>query len=368
MNRRSLLRGFSLSVLSAKLFPAPAVYGEPANARALGFRVMRTFASVQIGDPSLGNVDVVWDPPGDFGKGSTNGVYFQTWDSAAGHMVINDGPNGMPHLDAMIAAAAKHHVRLVVALVDNWNYNGGTVEYCAWRHLPSVALPGSIQSWCPDFYTDPSVRADFKTWTAALLNRRNTVTGVLYKADPTIMTWELTNEPAPDTKTLASWAADMAGFIHKIDHRHLIAIGEEGFGRSPAEFTQLLRIPNIDYGTLHMYPVYDQPAKTPDDCIPILKQYLALGTASDKPVVIEEFGWSTVHPDQAAVYTQWLNTIRNSGVGGWQFWVFYGHNKNGGFPPRDPSDGFNIYKDGSAVTKALSTAAFKIEKNNDNRR
>jgi mannan endo-1,4-beta-mannosidase len=283
-------------------------------------------------------------------------------------MVINDGPNGMPHLDAMIAAAAKHHVRLVVALVDNWNYNGGTVEYCAWRHLPSVALPGSIQSWCPDFYTDPSVRADFKTWTAALLNRRNTVTGVLYKADPTIMTWELTNEPAPDTKTLASWAADMAGFIHKIDHRHLIAIGEEGFGRSPAEFTQLLRIPNIDYGTLHMYPVYDQPAKTPDDCIPILKQYLALGTASDKPVVIEEFGWSTVHPDQAAVYTQWLNTIRNSGVGGWQFWVFYGHNKNGGFPPRDPSDGFNIYKDGSAVTKALSTAAFKIEKNNDNRR
>ena len=330
------------------------------DAEALGFRVIRTFASVQIGDPSPANADATWFSQGGFTRGETNHVYFQSWDSVSNHMVINDGPDGLPHLDAMIAAAAQHHARLVVALVDNWNYAGGTVKYCDWHHLPSVALPHSRQSWCPAFYTDPGVRADFKTWTSTLLNRRNTISGVLYKDDPTIMTWELANEPAAKSDDLEPWAADMAKFIHKIDTKHLITIGDVGFNRSDAEFTRLLKLPHIDYGTVHMYPAYRQPASTPQACVPILQRYLALGKAHNKPVVLEEFGWSAVHADQAAVYTQWLNAVRDAQGGGWQFWVFYGHNRDGGFPRQD-SDGFNISKDGSSVTKALSAAALEME-------
>jgi predicted dehydrogenase len=49
MNRRSLLRGFSLSVLSAKLFPASSAYGEPANAQAESSRPIAANDRINVG-------------------------------------------------------------------------------------------------------------------------------------------------------------------------------------------------------------------------------------------------------------------------------------------------------------------------------
>lgn len=38
-------------------------------------------------------------------------------------------------------------------------------------------------------------RDAFKNYVKAILTRRNSITGVLYKDDPTIMAWDLANEP-----------------------------------------------------------------------------------------------------------------------------------------------------------------------------
>ena len=40
-----------------------------------------------------------------------------------------------------------------------------------------------------------SARNAFKYYVKAILMRRNSITGVLYKDDPTIMAWDLANEP-----------------------------------------------------------------------------------------------------------------------------------------------------------------------------
>lgn len=40
-----------------------------------------------------------------------------------------------------------------------------------------------------------SARNAFKDYVKAILTRRNSITGVLYKDDPTIMAWDLANEP-----------------------------------------------------------------------------------------------------------------------------------------------------------------------------
>ena len=45
------------------------------------------------------------------------------------------------------------------------------------------------------FYTDPVIRGWYKDWISHVLNRTNTLTGVKYKDDPTVMLWELGNEP-----------------------------------------------------------------------------------------------------------------------------------------------------------------------------
>jgi hypothetical protein len=51
------------------------------------------------------------------------------------------------------------------------------------------------------FFTDPSCRAMYRAHVAALAGRRNSVTGSLYRDDPTIMAWDLVNEPRCE-----SWA------------------------------------------------------------------------------------------------------------------------------------------------------------------
>lgn len=38
-------------------------------------------------------------------------------------------------------------------------------------------------------------RSAFKTYVKKIVNRRNSITGVLYRNDPTIMAWDLANEP-----------------------------------------------------------------------------------------------------------------------------------------------------------------------------
>ena len=42
---------------------------------------------------------------------------------------------------------------------------------------------------------DCMCRSAFKTYVKKIVNRRNSITGVLYRDDPTIMAWDLANEP-----------------------------------------------------------------------------------------------------------------------------------------------------------------------------
>ena len=86
-------------------------------------------------------------------------------------MICKAGPDG--------------HLKLVIPFTNNWSDFGGMDQYVRWA--------GGTHH--DDFYTDPMIRGWYKDWIAHLLNRVNTITGVAYKDDPTIMTWELANEP-----------------------------------------------------------------------------------------------------------------------------------------------------------------------------
>lgn len=45
------------------------------------------------------------------------------------------------------------------------------------------------------FFTDPGARKLYRAHAAAIAGRNNSITGRMYKDDPTIMAWSLINEP-----------------------------------------------------------------------------------------------------------------------------------------------------------------------------
>lgn len=148
------------------------------------------------------------------------------------------GDNGRIHyheelfrdVDRGLAIAAEEQVRVIIPLVDNWEWFGGHAE---WARLAQA----------DDFWDDPKARAAFKEFIVWLLNRRNSVTGKLYKEDPTILAWELGNEL---DKASDGWINEMAAFIKQHDPNHLLIDGGHKQLARAAMFD-----PNIDIVTTH---------------------------------------------------------------------------------------------------------------------
>src|SRR5581483_4374846 len=154
---------------------------------------------------------------------------FQSFDGTA--PVYNDGPDGLGRLDYVIWKAGQAGIKLVIPMTNNWSDFGGMDQYVRWRGLTHH----------DDFYTDPTIQMWYRDWIAHLLNHVNPRTGLAYKDDPTIMTWELGNEPrckgsgafpasaTCTTATLTTWADAMSRHVKRVDRRHLVSVGDEGF-------------------------------------------------------------------------------------------------------------------------------------------
>uniref|UniRef100_A0A6N2LYZ3 mannan endo-1,4-beta-mannosidase n=1 Tax=Salix viminalis TaxID=40686 RepID=A0A6N2LYZ3_SALVM len=94
-------------------------------------------------------------------------------------------------LDHVIAEARQHGIRLLLSLVNNLKAYGGKTQYVNWAWGKGIGLSSLNDS----FFFDPSIKRYFKHYVKTLLTRKNTITGIEYRNDPTIFAWELMNEP-----------------------------------------------------------------------------------------------------------------------------------------------------------------------------
>jgi mannan endo-1,4-beta-mannosidase len=313
-----------------------------------GFTVVRTWGFLDIGNQDGSNSI----------RGKSDGVYFHYWDQAAGAPAFNDGPDGLQHLDYVIARAGELGLKLVIPLVNNWDDFGGMDQYVRWR----ATVAGG--TWYHDsFYTDPVIRGWYRDWISHLLNRTNTITGVKYKDDPTIMTWELGNEPrctsagaysvSPtcSTTTLIGWADEMSRYIKSIDNKHLVSVGDEGFyciDRTDPDWTRacgegvdtvaFTRLPAIDVMSFHSYP--DYWGKDVAWGVDWIRSHFAAARSLDKPAMLGEFGLkdkSMRNPN----YKLWLDTVLRSGGAGALYWILSAHQDDGSL--YGDFDGFTVY-------------------------
>jgi mannan endo-1,4-beta-mannosidase len=328
------------------------------TAAASGFRVLRAWASLEIGNQDGSNSI----------QGKADGVYFQYWDGTA--PAYNDGADGLERLDYVVYKAGQVGIRLVFPLVNNWNAFGGMDQYVRWAN----------GQYHDQFYTDPTIRTWFKNWIHHLLNRTNIYTGLKYKDDPTIMTWELGNEPrclsagayprsdSCTTQTLISWADEMSRYIKKIDNKHLVSVGDEGFycipgatdwtencgeGVDTLAFTSL---PKIDVMSFHLYP--DHWGKSAAWGTQWIERHFAEARMLNKPAMLGEFGWqekSTRNP----VFKEWTDTVFNSRGAGALYWILSGKQDGGSY--YQDYDGFTVYCPSPVCTTVSNFAAMMTE-------
>ena len=151
-------------------------------------------------------------------------ISFQFFNPETGTPQPRDGPFGLERLDRAVKLAADRGIRLILTLT---NYNpdyGGIPQYARWLGLANAN----------DFYRRTAAITTFQNWIAAILTRQNTLTNLSYADDPTILAWEIANEPrcasdSSGTRLLTSWLTEISAFIRTIAPRQLIAAGDEGF-------------------------------------------------------------------------------------------------------------------------------------------
>jgi mannan endo-1,4-beta-mannosidase len=302
------------------------------DAKAIGTKVMRTWGFID----GASSCDVVLQ--------SSLGVYSDA---------------GFKHFDYVVKKAQESGIKLVIPFINNWKDFGGMDKYVEWTGA----------SGHDAFYTNEACKTAYKNYIKYFLNRTNSYTGVKYKDDPTIMTWELGNEPRCKSDatgvTLYNWAKEMSEYIKSLDSKHLVALGDEGFfkrdgakynwdwnytGGEGVDWDKLVSISTIDYGTYHLYP--DGWNETVDWGTKYIKDHIDAANAVNKPAVLEEYG---IKNDQVKVYTTWGDTVINNGGAGLMPWMLSGI----GFDNKElypDYDGFRILYP-SAVATILAANA-----------
>lgn len=304
--------------------------------------VLRMWGSLEIGNQDGSNSI----------NGKADGVYFQYWDGSA--PAYNDGADGLRRLDYVIMKAGQRGLRLVIPFVNNWNAFGGMDQYVRWRG----------GQYHDQFYSDPVIRQWFKNWIAHLLNRTNSYTGVQYKNDPTIMAWELANEPrclsagayprssGCSTQTLISWADEMSSFVKSIDENHLLGVGDEGFYciAGATDWTEncgegvdtlaFAKLDTIDLMSAHLYP--DGWGKTPAWGTQWISRHIRDARAINKPFLLGEFGLLD-KATRNVVYQQWTDAVLKGGGSGALYWILSGKQDDGSLYA--DYDGFTVYAD-----------------------
>ncbi len=224
-------------------------------------------------------------------------------------------------LDVLLSEMAQRDMKAVIYLNNFWEWSGGMGTYLSWVNGGDfVDLDDPEKPWpayplfTMKFYESAPANALYRDYVKALLTRTNSITKTPYADDPTIMAWQLANEPRPGADASPGhnvltafyrWIDETAAFIKSLDPQHLVSTGNEGLAgcadHDPC-FEAAHDTPDVDYLTFHMWPknwrwlLDEDMAGTIDGTLVNGEKYMArhsaYATNLNKPLVLEEFGLS----------------------------------------------------------------------------
>jgi hypothetical protein len=209
----------------------------------------------------------------------------------------------MEAMDRVLALANEIGVRLIVPLLNNWQWMGGRPQYAGFRGKDESA-----------FWTDRQLVDDFKRTVEAIVTRTNTLTEVEYRDDKAILCWETGNElQAPH-----AWTHEIATYIKELDPNHLVMDGYYAIDPIPVREEAVVD-PAIDILSSHHY------VSDPE----LLRGFIRTNQeviAGRKPYVVGEFGFVGT-----AAVGRVLDDVIDSGISGALVWSLRFHRREGGF-------------------------------------
>jgi len=245
--------------------------------------------------------------------------------------LFRSGPDGWHEdaflqLDRVIAEAGKQGLRLVITLSNHWKDYGGIPMYLHWAGQTDHETYG----YKDRFFSHPQCRAWFLAHLRRVVGRTNSITGVPYRDDPTIMTWELQNElhGTPEGAALRrQWVKEMARVVRKMAPGQLVVPGTLGYNlqQERREWIAISRLPEVSYCDQHIYPEEHLRSRGTRNMHSFIDDRVQLAHhVLNKPMVFGEFGFADKPP--AAVRIRWhrlfLNRIFFDGGNGAMAWIY----------------------------------------------
>ncbi len=309
-------------------------------------------------------------------------------------------------LDFAMAEIAKRGMTAVLCLTNFWEWSGGLMTYLFYVEGRYIDMNDPAHPWPAfananaRFYGNAKAVGLYHDYVRGVVSRTNTVTGARYADDPSILSWQLCNEPRPagdiahaDLPAFYGWVDGTARLIKSIDPNHMVSTGSEGLKGSLEQASIALaehEFPSIDYLTVHVWPnnwgwvqQTDLPgtyARGEQLVEQYVRQHIVIANQLNKPMVIEEFGYprdgGSNDPKATIVYKdrfyQLLHRIAltdaqaGGPTAGTNFWAWNGEarTKNAdwkfkagdlnymGDPPHEPQGWYGVF-DSDASTLAI---------------
>ncbi|MDC7675573.1 glycoside hydrolase 5 family protein [Asticcacaulis machinosus] len=309
-------------------------------------------------------------------------------------------------LDFLLAEMAKRDMKAVLYLTNFWEWSGGMMAYLEYTTGAYINNGDPAHPWpafadyTSKFYSNGTAVQLYHHYIRTLLSRTNTVTGRRHVDDPTIMAWQLSNEPragggveisVQNMPVYLKWISDTAALIRSLDPNHLVSLGHEGLmGAVGNEQFVIDAHKDVDYLTAHIWPqnwgwvdgknlatTFDSGEKT---VAKYIADHIEIAKKIGKPLVFEEFGFPrdegaflpgtpTVWKDKfyGMIYAAVEDAIKSgSPVMGSNFWAWGGAGRAQhadywlqkgetayvGDPPHEPQGWYSVFNTDTS-TQAL---------------
>jgi mannan endo-1,4-beta-mannosidase len=220
-------------------------------------------------------------------------------------------------LDYLLVEMAKRDMKAVVFLNNFWEWSGGMSVYSEWFGEGDATDPGETGDWhgfmnhSAKFYSNEAAQKAWQYYMELVISRTNSISGKKYADDPTIMSWQLANEPRPGSgdegiangDVFIKWVHESSAFIKALAPKQLVSTGNEGT-RGSMDIEQIYldahQSEYVDYLTFHMwaknwswYDAEDAEATMPvamDNALSYINQHAEYARLLNKPTVLSEFG------------------------------------------------------------------------------